>query len=130
MGYDVHITRAENWADNAGYEIDVQEWLEMIKDDRDLIPSPENGDQFVVWRGTNKYPETWFSWENGNIFTTSPDKATLKKLYQVAQKLNAQVQGDDGEICGSIEIENFDDSYLESKGTALPAEKNRSWFFY
>src|SRR5438034_10386112 len=26
MGYDVHITRAENWADNEGHEIQPSEW--------------------------------------------------------------------------------------------------------
>jgi hypothetical protein len=123
MGYDVHATRAENWADNAGHEIAAQEWLEIIKQDRELIPSPENGDFFVIWRGANKYPETWFCWDNGNISTKNPDKATFKKLLQIAQKLNAQIQGDDGEFYGKVEIENFDDSYLENQGEVSLARK-------
>ena len=123
MGYDVHVTRAENWADNADDEITAQEWLEIIKQDHELVPSPENGDYFVIWRGANKYPETWFCWENGNVSTKNPDIATLNKLSQIAQKLNAQIQGDDGEIYGDAEIEHFDDSYLENQGDAPQARK-------
>jgi hypothetical protein len=112
MGYDVHITRAEDWADNAGFEITVQEWLKIIEEDPELIPSPENGKYFVIWRGAKKYSETWFNWENGNISTKYPDKATMLKFNQIAQKLNAQIQGDDGERYGAKEINSFDDAFL------------------
>jgi hypothetical protein len=114
MGYDIHITRAENWAENISFEITAQEWLEIIKGDPELIPFPENGEYFVIWRGANKYPDTWFNWNQGNIFTKYPDKATFMKLYQIAQKLNAQVQGDDGEIYGSNEIQKIDDNFMEN----------------
>jgi hypothetical protein len=129
MGYDVHITRAENWADNAGHEITDQEWLEIIRNDPELIPSPENGKYFVVWRGADKYPETWFNCENGNISTKYPDRATFKKLYQIAQLLNANIQGDDGETYGENEIDNFDDSFLDSNQKTLIPKKSKSNIF-
>lgn len=84
-----------------------------MKEDPELIPSPEHGEYFVIWRGTSYYPETWFNWQDGNIYTKNPDKATLWKLYQMAQKLNAQLQGDDGEIWSPSDIEVFVDPEID-----------------
>mgnify|MGYP003387896712 CR=1 FL=1 len=112
MGYDVHITRAEDWADNEGWEITPDEWLQFIQSDTELIPAPENGKYFVIWRGATKYPETWFDWRAGNVTTTHSDKATLRKLLQMAAAFKAKIQGDDGEVYDETAVENFDDSYL------------------
>jgi hypothetical protein len=112
MGYDVHITRAEYWVDNQGAEISTKEWLNLIQNDPELSPTLESGEYFVVWHGTTQYPETWFDWSDGNIYTKNPDKATLRKMLQIAQKLNAKIQGDEGEIYDGREISEFDDSYI------------------
>lgn len=124
MGYDLHITRAEHWANNDENPISAQEWLELVKEDPELIPSPENGECFVIWRGTTQSPEIWFNWWNGNIYTKNPDKATLCKLYQMAQRLNAQLQGDEGEIWGAKDIEAFVDH--EDKILPLQAKKSNN----
>ncbi len=121
MGYDLHITRAEHWS-NADNQISAREWLELVKEDPELIPSPEHGEYFVIWRGTSYYPETWFNWQDGNVYTKNPDKATLLKLYQMAQKLNAQLQGDDGETWGTPEIEAFVDPEID----VAPAQTRKS----
>ncbi len=112
MGYDVHITRADDWTENQGKEITAEEWLAIVNADSDLIPLPENGKYFVIWRGATKYPETWFDWFAGNINTKAPDKATLGKMLQMARLLGAKVQGDEGEIYDETTIQNFDDSFL------------------
>ena len=98
MGYEVHITRAEFWAENAGQEISADEWWALVQSDAELVPVPANGKYFVIWRGSVEYPETWFDWFEGNITTKNPDKATLRKMLQMAERLNARVQGDDGEL--------------------------------
>lgn len=123
MGYDLHITRAEDWANKDENPISAQEWLELIKDDPELIPSPKNGEYFVIWRGTVQYPETWFDWQDGDIYTKNPDKATLWKLFQMAQRLRAQLQGDDGEVWGAQDIEVFVDQEPENKVGRLQAKK-------
>jgi hypothetical protein len=115
MGYDFHITRAEHWINSNENPISAQEWLEIIKEDPDLIPSTEHGEYFVIWRGTTQYPETWFNWQDGHIYTKNPDKATLRKLYQMAQRLEAHLLGDDGEIWGDQDIEVFADAELEKE---------------
>lgn len=118
MGYDVHITRAEEWSANEGREITADEWLEFIQSDPELIPVPENGEYFVVWRGATKYPETWFSWSDGNITTKHPDSATLRKMLQMARAFEAKIQGDDGEVYDETAVESFDDSYLDASPLA------------
>ena len=118
MGYAFHITRAENWSDNQGFEISSQEWLNIIKNDSELVPMPENGVHFVKWSGSTKYPETWFDWFNGNIYTKALDKATLRKMLQIAHQFNAKIQGDEGETYDEHAIESFDDSFLDKWTTS------------
>lgn len=113
MGYDVHITRAEYWANNEDRQIALDEWLQFIQSDPELIPMPENGKYFVIWRSTTKHPEMWFDWNDGNITTKYPDKATLRKMLQIATTFNAIIQGDDGEVYDETAVESFDDSYLD-----------------
>jgi hypothetical protein len=113
LGYDVYITRAENWYYTQGFEISSLEWLNIVKNDPELVHKPENGEFFVKWSGPTKYPDTWFDWLNGNIYTKYPDKATLRKMSQIAHRLNAKIQGDEGELYDEENIVSFDDSFLE-----------------
>ncbi len=121
MGYDFHVTRADHWSSNEGQEIQAEEWLDLIKSDPELIPAPENGRYFVIWRGATKYPETWFNWVSGNITTKNPDKATLRKMQGSASRLNAQVQGDEGDVYDEAAVEVFDDSFIDNSSGALAA---------
>ncbi|HYF63160.1 MAG TPA: hypothetical protein VD886_10135 [Herpetosiphonaceae bacterium] len=98
MGYDAHITRAEHWPDTSGVEIQAEEWLSIVRSDPDMIIAPEHGAYFAIWRGTVEEPEVWFDWHQGNVFTKNPDEPTLAKMIQLAERLDARVQGDDGDM--------------------------------
>ena len=98
MGYELHITRAEFHADNAGHEITAKEWLRYVQSDPELRLVPKRGKYFVEWSGRSKYPDPWLDWFRGCISTKNPDKAIVGKMIQIAQKLGARVQGDDGEF--------------------------------
>jgi hypothetical protein len=37
------------------------------------------------------------AWDNGQIHAKNPDDAIVNKLVAIAKRLNAEVQGDDGE---------------------------------
>ncbi|HLU38590.1 MAG TPA: hypothetical protein VK081_04345 [Planctomycetota bacterium] len=93
MGYDVHITRAADWSENAGHEITAAEWMAVVRADGELVPDPKLGPYAVRWSKT-----AWIDWFDGNVFTTDPDRATVGKLLEIAQRLSAAVQGDDGEF--------------------------------
>src|SRR5690242_9093551 len=97
MGYDLHITRAEFYASNEGHKISAEEWMRYVQTDPELQSFPEGGKHFVRWLGKSKYPDPWFDWFDGDIYTKNPDKAIVEKMLQIAQALDAHVQGDDGE---------------------------------
>ncbi len=97
MGYDVHITRAQHWAENAGNEIAPAEWVALIEDDPELVLALEYGPYFALWIGPSSYSNSWFSWERGNIYSKGPGEKVTEKMLALAQRLGAKVQGDDGE---------------------------------
>ena len=96
MGYDVRITRAIDWIANEGSEIAAPEWLAIVAADPELIADPANGALAVRYRAT-----CWFDWFEGNVFTTDPDYATVNKMFEIAERLSAAVQGDNGEFYDS-----------------------------
>ncbi len=96
MGYDIHITRAEFWAENDAQRIDEDEWLRLVDADPQLQPDPKNPG-YTLWLGPSKYEEPWFHWSSGNISTKNPDQAIVSKMLEIASRLGAHVQGDDGE---------------------------------
>ena len=98
MGYELHITRAKEWSDNSDCEIGADEWLKLVEEDPELRLAGENGPYFALWNGPPSYPDAWLDWCGGYISTKSPDEALIAKMVQIATKLNAKVQGDDGEI--------------------------------
>lgn len=102
MGYDLHITRAENWTENEDQWITSDEWLSVVESDRELTLNTINGPFFTDWSVESRYESPWFDWSEGNIFTKNPDKKIIEKMLQLADRLNAQVQGDDGEIYRNI----------------------------
>ncbi len=97
MGYDVHITRASEWSQNEGQEITREEWLAQVQSDPELALDLQNGPCFAVWSRPSQNPDAWIDWFNGDLFTKNPDRALVGKMLQIATRLGAKVQGDDGE---------------------------------
>lgn len=130
MGYDLHIRRKKDWED---YEeessITLDEWLEYVKSDSELklnsLLDPDkkviqdDSPGFVIWIGyTGKtYDAAWFDYFEGDISTKYPDDITIAKMIQIATRLNAKVQGDEGEF--------YDEEYLQK---AL--NKKKWWEFW
>ncbi len=97
MGYDLHITRREHWAD-AGDDISGDEWLTVVATDPELQLQVENGPYFAVWSQHSSEGDHWLSWSDGQIDTKNPTNALIDKMVEIARELGAEVQGDDGEI--------------------------------
>ena len=97
MGYEVHITRAEQWSENQGQEITEAEWLSVVESDPDLHIAEGNGPHVAIWGSHPEDSEAWLDWYNGNISTKNPDGRLLQKMLEIAARLDAKVQGDDGE---------------------------------
>lgn len=100
MGYDIHITRAENWCEGEEAAISLKEWEDYVERTPDLSPDPINGMPIALWTAhpnSNEFAP-WLSWQDGNITAKNPDEALLAQMLAIAASLGAKVQGDDGEI--------------------------------
>ena len=114
MGYDFHITRRRDWSDE-GSDITASEWLAYVDSDVELHLRPENGAYFAEWNGPSHLNSSWFDWSNGAIFTKNPEPAVIDKMIAIARQLEANVQGDDGELYtgGNVEPQQYEPSIRE-----------------
>ncbi len=97
MGYDFHITRRSDWA-ATGDDITTEEWLAYVREDAELTLTSTNGPYHAVWIGPSRQSEPWLDWSRGQIYTKNPDSPLIDKMIEIAERLDATVQGDDGEI--------------------------------
>jgi len=117
MGYDVHITRRAEWFEEEGPEITLDEWLAVIRDDPEMrldgyaeasLPSGKvlrvDDASMAVWTAYSKHGVggnmAWMWHSHGNVMAKNPDDEMLCKMWQLAERLSARVQGDEGELYG------------------------------
>ena len=116
MGYDIHITRKEFWADEDDQNIiTLDEWKNFLStqsdmrldnfaearlDDNSTLKLDNPG--IAVWTSYSLNGKdgnyAWFNYNDGDITVKNPDDEILIKLCSIAQQLNAFAQGDDGEL--------------------------------
>jgi hypothetical protein len=105
MGYDVHITRADDWVDSDGVPITPDEWRAYVDGAPDLEwdsqrPWTHMEVDLTVWTG-HPTQDAWLALLDGQVETKNPDGPMLTKMYEIATALGARVQGDDGEYYGA-----------------------------
>jgi hypothetical protein len=112
MGYDLHITRKDDWSDDdKEKEIALSEWLAYIDADQDLVLSdgyrikvPGSDTEsmaapgYCEWTSHPSQERPCFDYWRGCISTKNPDEDVTRKMLSIAEVLGAKVQGDDGEI--------------------------------
>lgn len=57
----------------------------------------------------------WFDYSNGNFVCKNPDDEIIKKMLDIAQRLNAKVQGDEGELYEPTVGEEVTDKQLNQE---------------
>ena len=110
MGYDLHITRRPKWHSSEGQVITEAEWRAVVDGDAEmwLTGSAEHelpggrvlaysNPALAEWTGHPDEEVVWFDHRRGNIVIKNPDEITLLKIKEIARRLKASVQGDDGE---------------------------------
>jgi hypothetical protein len=96
-GYDVHITRKQNWSDDKGPRIERKEWDRYWHHHADVRRDLQNTeDDFIVSIASETFP-LWFNPRIGELFTKDPSPEAVEKMKQIAKALKAQAQGDEGE---------------------------------
>ena len=97
-GYDAHITRKAQWSSESGPRITFQEWQAYVLADAQVRPDPLNTkNDFVVQLPGESFP-LWFDPDLGELCMKDPSDHALQKLIDIARRLHARVQGDDGEF--------------------------------
>ena len=119
MGYDIHITRKEDWSDDGGPDISREEWLGYVETDksmrldREAVVENAKGEAFSVqdetlavwteWTGREEGKnEAWMWHSQGNVMAKNPDMAMLQKMFLIADTMGGRLQGDDGGVYNSI----------------------------
>lgn len=98
MGYEIHITRAEDWAKSPERPISLEEWRQYVTDDPELIfAGGVNPPNFAVFKDEPPYG-AWLDWICCEVYSKAPSSRMLLKMLEVAKKLGAKVQGDDQEV--------------------------------
>lgn len=97
MGFHVYITRAGHPADGPQLPIPQRDWRDLIDRDPELIAPDEALPSYVLWSGPSKRSAPWIDWADGNLFSRSPDDALFGKLFELAECLEAEVRGENGE---------------------------------
>lgn len=114
MGYDVHITRADDWTDSANAPVALAEWLSYVAGDPEMrldgvAVAHVAGQQalayesagLAVWIAYSGHDvggnRAWFDWYEGRVVVKNPDAEILDKMKRIAAALGARVVGDDDE---------------------------------
>ena len=105
MGYDLHITRRENWFDEEGPLITAAEFEIAVDNDPDLalVPVPDGwlgARDPVAQLAADAVPlqESGLCWRAGRISSKNPSDLVVEAMCRLAKALDARVQGDDGEF--------------------------------
>lgn len=136
MGYELHITRRENWVDeDPAAAISLQEWIELVKNDPEMRLDNEatatttGGDTITVdseglsvWtaysRDGVRGNHAWFAYHGGNICVKNPDAEIIRKMQSIAVLLDAKVMGDEGEL------------YIWDDNPVAMASRRKSWWTF
>ncbi|MFI6516068.1 hypothetical protein ACIBF1_10960 [Spirillospora sp. NPDC050679] len=112
MGYELHVTRNAEWWQEGGRQITTDEWANAVAADPDLemvgtASATIDGGIVLVydheWLAQMvTHPDrdeqgAWLDWCEGRIVVKNPDDLMVVKMCELARRLGAHVQGDDGE---------------------------------
>ncbi len=117
MGYEVHITRKKEWSDEDGPTISLDEWKAFVGSDPEMCldgfaeAQVDGGtlrvesEGLAVWTAYSEHGKNgnmaWFNFFEGDVSVKNPDPEILQKMWVIAEKLGAKVQGDEGEVYDS-----------------------------
>ncbi len=141
MGYEVHIVRRSDWNNlEETSNISIGEWLECVANDREMeltngyeskIPGATTTFHeipgFSIWIAhpdLNDGNKPWFNYGLGSISTKYPDELTIKKMIQMAEVLNARVQGDHEEFYDATYFEQL----LQTNKNEIAYPFNKPWW--
>ena len=95
MGYEIYIERRK------GKHISLNEWEDFIKLDSSIEKSEEES-KIYYWKlhpiNIEEKDTPWLIYSEGRISTRKPDEFITLKMFQIANKLGADLLDDEGEL--------------------------------
>lgn len=127
MGYDVHISRTEEWTESESDPISLDEWLACVRADPEMRLDVQarvrldDGSEIryesqglAVWTAYSQPRAAddlvWFDCRDGCIVVKNPDVEVLRKMLRIAAALDAPVVGDDGEIYDERSVASLEEA--------------------
>lgn len=104
MGYDLHITRREDWSDpESGPPITRDEFERVVTRDKRFRRDEGLGPEYavVVKKPRGAIAESWLCWEDGQITVRGSSRSLITIAVEIAVTLGARLVGDDGEEYGA-----------------------------
>lgn len=112
MGYDLHITKSSDWTNSAKDPIREDQWKALVDSDDELkmdtsvsAQNPSTGEVIELrnplmasWIDSKTGDKHYFYFRSGEITVKNPTENAIKKMKEVALKIGAKVQGDEGEF--------------------------------
>ncbi|KPA19576.1 hypothetical protein MHK_000197 [Candidatus Magnetomorum sp. HK-1] len=116
MGYHVTITRRRDGKNNP---ISKKEWENFVSLSSDLsLEKLQDGNIYTVWKINNEIIGT-LGWSYGEIWTKNPEDKFLAKMIEIANRLDARVQGDEGEYYRTVQDAYYDPGEKEKQAVEL-----------
>lgn len=136
MGYELYIQRPED-----AESISVDEWKSLVEIDAEFKAIEEFSSELpdgsfleakipdsASWNPLGDNVPFMFSHPMAAIVVKNPDEDIIKKMIEVAEKLNAEVTGDDGEVYNRENpLGHFPDSEVIGE---IGAVKKNWWEFW
>jgi hypothetical protein len=101
MGYELHITRAENWFESERDPISFDEWVTFAASSQELGTGSAMENPYYGLLSESGQA-TWLQWSNHQISVggSGADRSLISAIVKIAAQLSAKVQGDDLEWYG------------------------------
>lgn len=113
MGYDLHITRRDDWWED-GENIPEGDWTALVESDPTLTmtgsvstTTPDGStisyDSPLLAEWAHDGASIPFDFRSGRVVVKNPDGPILAKMIEIADSLDAKVVGDEGEVYSKTE---------------------------
>jgi hypothetical protein len=128
-------------------QISFGEWTQILEDDKEMRldgfaeATTTNGDRIrVESQGLSVWTQysgnglngnyAWFDYSQGKIVCKNPDDEIINKMLDIADRLNAKVQGDEGEIYERSPDNKISHRHIIERSDNQTDNKNLWWKFW
>ncbi|HEX7168334.1 MAG TPA: hypothetical protein VF230_15245 [Acidimicrobiales bacterium] len=97
MGYDLHLTRAEEWFDSELVPIPEPEWNAIARSALQVSTHYAAGEASPVYQFEDSADSPTMQWGHGQVTVWGAGETDIAALVALAERLDARLMGDDSE---------------------------------